>query len=65
MDLIATHNHGVHQSGVGGMAFDDETIRDEIGMSYTQTDLMTVKSVPAILLDNVGVRLKEVTTAKF
>ena len=61
IDLIMTVEHLFHQGGVSGITFDDKTICNQIGRPHTEANLMSVKNVPAIFLDDIGVGLEEGT----
>ena len=51
--LMLTIEHRFNQFAIGGVAFKDNTIQDQVGGPARQTDLMTVVCVSAILDDDV------------
>ena len=59
INLIVTVKHLFHEGSVRRIAFDDKTVRDQIGRPYTEANFMPIESIPAIFLDDVRVGLEE------
>lgn len=51
--------HRERQFGIGRIALSDHTVGDQVGGSHTQTHLVPVVGLPAVLDDDVGVGLED------
>ena len=51
--------HLFDQGGISGIAFQDDAVRDQVGLPHTEANLVAIEGLPAILLDNVRMGLEQ------
>jgi hypothetical protein len=59
IDLFLPIQHRDGQIHIGRIAFDNQTVQDQIGSPAGQADLVAEDRIAAVLDDHIGVRLKQ------
>ena len=57
--MFLTIQHLIGQRRISRVAIYDKAVRDEVGRSAAQADLMTIEDVPTILNNDIRMRFKD------